>query len=63
MIHALHAGGPMVAGIFPGKSGADGFALFAAAEGRHGDGNGSLFQDTDPCAHPASPSVLPDAAI
>ncbi|MEG7167817.1 hypothetical protein V2A47_33325 [Pseudomonas aeruginosa] len=59
----MRPGDCAVAGIAFGKSGADGFALFAAAEGRHGDGNGSLFQDTDPCAHPASPSVLPDAAI
>ncbi|SST12474.1 Uncharacterised protein [Acinetobacter baumannii] len=59
----MHPGNRVVAGIAFGKSGADGFALFAVTKGLHGDGNGSLFQDTDPCAYPASPSVLPDAAI
>ncbi|WP_175202969.1 hypothetical protein [Achromobacter ruhlandii] len=59
----MHTSNRVVAGIAFGKSGADGFALFAVTKGLHGDGNGSLFQDTDPCAHPASPSVSPDAAI
>jgi len=59
----MHPSNRVVAGIAFGKSGADGFALFAVTKGRRGDGDGSLFQDTDPCAHPASPSISPDAAI
>ncbi|EPY8486006.1 hypothetical protein ACXG99_000493 [Pseudomonas aeruginosa] len=59
----MHPDDRVVVGIAFGKSGADGFGLFAVTKGRRGDGDGSLFQDTDPCAHPASPSVSPDAAI
>ncbi|MCZ4129556.1 hypothetical protein [Stutzerimonas balearica] len=59
----MHPGDRAVACIAFGKSGADGFALFAVTKGWRGDGDGSLFQDTDPCVHPASPSVSPDAAI
>ncbi|MBX6020391.1 hypothetical protein ISE66_16025 [Pseudomonas aeruginosa] len=59
----MHPDDRVVAGIAFGKSGADGFALFAVTKGLRGDGDGSLFQDTDPCAHPASPSVSPYAAI